>query len=238
MWKAPRLAFNGVQFTLTGTPAAGDTFTVRSAGTRKPVQDAGRPDRLRWKRGARSPQQQRAAGQRCLNKALAQLDQGLNHVIDLRTEIGARLSSLDPAASLRDDLELHDDRFAVQACKDMDYAEAISTPQPADGWPAGAQAAYTQHRADVPVRLLALSQLCAAAARRCADVIRGRTPAAESAELASSSNHSRRAVNPPEERTGRGNRPAPPPATQPEESQRIKVSLRSIEHGTYRSTPT
>ncbi len=135
------IAFNGAQFSISGTPAVGDTFRVRSAGTEslfKTLDDL----IVSLERGADTPPQRAQLGTDA-NKALAQLDQGLNHVIDLRTEIGARLSSLDAAASLRDDLNAQM-TGSLSKLKDVDFAEAISKLNQQMVGLQAAQAAYTR----------------------------------------------------------------------------------------------
>lgn len=118
------ISFDGVQFTMTGQPAAGDTFTVREAGTESMFKTL--DDLINaLGQGSNNPQQRAALGNN-INKALAQLDQGMSHAINLRTEVGARLSQLDTAATLRDDVNLTL-ATSLTDLKDLDYAQAIST---------------------------------------------------------------------------------------------------------------
>ncbi len=135
------ISFHGIQVTLSGTPAVGDSFTVRPAGKEslfKTIDDLA----AALENGAGSTRQQAVLGTN-LNKALAQLDQGLTHVLELRTEIGARLSSLDTAASLREDLDAQM-TGTLSGLRDIDYAEAISRlNQQLTGLQA-AQAAYAK----------------------------------------------------------------------------------------------
>jgi flagellar hook-associated protein 3 FlgL len=135
------IAFNGIQFTLSGQPAVGDSFTVRPAGTESLFRTV---DELisSLQSGAATPEKA-ARLATSVNKALAQLDRGINHVIDLRTEIGARLGVLDSAASLRDDLNEQMTR-SVSGLKDLDYAEAISRLNQQMVGLQAAQASYTR----------------------------------------------------------------------------------------------
>jgi len=135
------IAFDGVQFTLSGTPAVGDTFDVRPSGTESLFKTL---DDLVTALGQGSATaQSRATLGTNINKALTQLDNGLNHVIDLRTEIGARLASLDTAASLRDDLGAQL-TASLSSLKDVDYAEAIGRLNQQMVGLQAAQAAYTR----------------------------------------------------------------------------------------------
>jgi flagellar hook-associated protein 3 FlgL len=135
------ISFHGIELELTGTPAVGDSFEVRPAGSEslfKTLDDLA----TALERGASSPQARAQLGSD-INKALAQLDVGLNHVIDLRTEIGSRLASLDTAASLRDDLS-YQMTSSLSDLKDVDFAEAISRLNQQMTGLQAAQAAYTK----------------------------------------------------------------------------------------------
>jgi len=135
------ISFLGIQFTLSGVPAAGDSFTVRPAGKVSLFESL---DELATalEGGAGTPQQQAVLGSN-LGKALAQLDQGMIQATNVRTEIGARLASLDTAATLRDDLDI-ELAASVSELKDVDYADAISRlNQQLTGLQA-AQAAYSK----------------------------------------------------------------------------------------------
>lgn len=135
------IAFNGVQFTLSGKPAVNDTFSVRPAGTESLFTTL--DDLITSLELGAATAQGRARLGTDVNKALAQLDRGLNHVIDLRTEIGARLSSLDAAASLRDDLGAQM-TASLSGLRDLDFAAAISTLNQQMTGLQAAQAAYTR----------------------------------------------------------------------------------------------
>jgi flagellar hook-associated protein 3 FlgL len=78
-----------------------------------------------------------------VNKALGQLDRDLNHVIDLRAEIGSRMAALDNAASLRDDLDT-ELTGSLSRLRDLDYAAAVSTLNQQMVGLQAAQAAYTR----------------------------------------------------------------------------------------------
>jgi flagellar hook-associated protein 3 FlgL len=135
------ISFNGVQFTVSGQPAVGDTFAVRPAGTESMFKSL---DDLisALDRSSATPEARAHLGTD-INKALTQLDNSLNHVIDLRTDIGARLGALDTAASLREDLKT-ELTGSLSSLKDVDYAEAISRLNQQMVGLQAAQAAYTR----------------------------------------------------------------------------------------------
>ena len=78
-----------------------------------------------------------------LNKALQQFDQGLTHVVDLRADVGARLSAIDNADQVREDTKFQL-AGSLSDLRDLDYAEAISRMNQQMTGLQAAQAAYTR----------------------------------------------------------------------------------------------
>lgn len=116
------IAFNGVQVQLTGTPAAGDAFTVAPSGKQdifttinNLITTLGRPD---------DSDAENAQFATEIGGALAQLDRTMEHISTVRAEVGGRLSVLDSAADTRADREL-DLQTALSSLRDLDYADAI-----------------------------------------------------------------------------------------------------------------
>ncbi len=117
-----QIAFNGVQVSVTGEPATGDTFTVTPAARESifatieqlittvqlPVANSAGRAELNTQVGA----------------ALAQIDQGLDHLLAVRTEIGARLSSIDSAEDSRTQFDIELQTLAFGA------ARPGTTPKP------------------------------------------------------------------------------------------------------------
>jgi flagellar hook-associated protein 3 FlgL len=135
------ISFNGAQFTVSGQPAVGDTFKVRPAGTESLFKTVN--DLIGALDASTSTPAGRAQLGTSINKAMAQLANGLNHVIDVRTEFGTRLNSLDTAASLRDDMKTQL-TTSLSGLQDVDYAQAISTLNQQMVGLQAAQAAYTR----------------------------------------------------------------------------------------------
>lgn len=135
------IGFDGAQVTLTGAPAAGDTFTIAPAGSESLFRTL---DDLvaALGRSADSPVS-RAELNTSLNRALTQLARASDHITNLRAQTGARLSTLDTAAALREDLgaQLSETLSGLQ---DLDYAEAISRMNQQAAGLQAAQAAYTR----------------------------------------------------------------------------------------------
>jgi flagellar hook-associated protein 3 FlgL len=135
------IAFHGIQVTIEGIPAAGDTFEVTPAGTEdvfRTIDDLVNA----LLRGSDTPQQRAQLGND-INRALGQLTTAMDHVVNLRAETGARLSALDAAAIHRDDLD-YEFTASLSALRDLDYAEAISRLNQQVAGLQAAQAAYTR----------------------------------------------------------------------------------------------
>lgn len=113
----------GMQVTLTGAPANGDQFTLAPAGRQSlfalfenlvatletPV--ASTADRARL--------------QNEINRSLADLDQGLDHILTVRAEMGAGLRELDTLAAGNQSQQLLNDQ-SLSRLQDLDYNAALS----------------------------------------------------------------------------------------------------------------
>ena len=135
------IGFNGAQVTVTGSPAAGDTYTISPAGKQDVFTTV---DQLITQLTASaSDPVSRATLNTQLSGSLNQLDQALNHLVDLRAETGSRLSTVDNATTSRQQL---DDTLArsVGKLQDVDYATAVSSMNQQLLGLQAAQQAYTR----------------------------------------------------------------------------------------------
>lgn len=117
------IAFNGVQVSVSGTPAAGDTFAVSASSS----QDVfAMMDSLisALQQPAMTPAEQ-AKLRTSIGGTLQQLDQSTDHLLGVRAQVGARLSLLDGAESARGDLKV-DIAGSLADLRDLDYAEALT----------------------------------------------------------------------------------------------------------------
>jgi flagellar hook-associated protein 3 FlgL len=117
------IAFNGVQFSVTGQPAAGDSVTVRRAQSVDMfaiVRNISDMLHVAVKSPADSAKVQNAMGQ-----GLANLDQALQSVNNQRARIGARLNAIDGTDNINQDFRLQLEAV-LSDTRDLDYAEAIS----------------------------------------------------------------------------------------------------------------
>jgi flagellar hook-associated protein 3 FlgL len=135
------IAFNGVQVSVSGAPAAGDTFTVAPAATESIFATL---DKLVTSLGSGADDPvSRSQLNTNLGGSLQQLDQTLDHAINLRAAIGARLSTIDNATASRQQL---DDSLtgSLSKLRDVDYAEAVSRMNQQLAGLQAAQAAYAR----------------------------------------------------------------------------------------------
>ncbi|MCX7036560.1 MAG: flagellar hook-associated protein FlgL [Proteobacteria bacterium] len=117
------ISFNGAQVKVTGTPAAGDTYTISPANTQDVFSSI---DTLRNSlSGAADTAVSRAALTTTLQQSLVQLDNGLANISSLRAELGTRMSTIATTQSVR---QAASDELtgAVGKLRDVDYAEAVS----------------------------------------------------------------------------------------------------------------
>lgn len=117
------IAFRGIEFAVSGEPAAGDEFTVAPSRFQSvfetvrlladaidtPVTD-----------GA-----SRASLNNSVNAGLQQIDQALGNVLDVRTRVGSRLASIESQGDSNDAFSLTL-QTTLGDLEDLDYAEALS----------------------------------------------------------------------------------------------------------------
>ena len=120
------LSFNGASVTVTGSPANGDSFTVSPSANQDifaTVQNLV---------NALESSQTSAAGtaqfHNAVNRALIDLDQGLQNVSAIRARAGGRLNLIDNQKDANDNFTLQIQQ-ALSEVQDLDYAEAASRLQ-------------------------------------------------------------------------------------------------------------
>jgi flagellar hook-associated protein 3 FlgL len=117
------IAFNGIQVSVSGAPATGDNFSVNASGREDMFTTIDNMVAALQQAGDNPADRARLNVQ--LNTAIQQLDQDITHVLNVRAEVGARLSMMDDVNAAREvfDVELQRNLSDLQ---DVDYAEAIS----------------------------------------------------------------------------------------------------------------
>lgn len=135
------LSFRGIAVTLTGTPAANDSFSITPAqglDMFAMVEDLAQSLQL----GTGTPADA-AVFQSRIGASIANLDQALERVVGVRSEVGSRLSAIDQATDSRE-AEAIDLQSLLSDLRDLDYAKAISQLNQEYAGLQAAQAAYTR----------------------------------------------------------------------------------------------
>jgi flagellar hook-associated protein 3 FlgL len=135
------IAFNGGQVVVSGVPVVGDTFVISPAG-RESIFDTLDEFVTALETSSDNPSG-RADFNTSVNAALTQLDQGLGRVLNMRAEVGARLSTTESVEASHDALQV-ELGSALSELRDLDYAEAIGRMNQQLTGLQAAQAAYSR----------------------------------------------------------------------------------------------
>jgi flagellar hook-associated protein 3 FlgL len=133
------IEFAGIKFEMKGMPAQNDSFTVsrsRSEDLFTTIQ--GLIDTLE---GTSTPTEAHFATN--MGQALQQLDVTADHLLQIRAQVGSRLSTLENAEAAREDLKVELKRIKSDL-EDLDYAEAITRMNQQLVGLQAAQASYVQ----------------------------------------------------------------------------------------------
>lgn len=117
------LAFRGIEFSLSGIPAAGDEFIVAPSRNQDvfstidniatALEQSVRDDVSRTQMG------------NAINVGLLDIDQAIGNVLDVRTQVGARLAATESQVDSNGSFALTM-QSTLAEIQDLDYAEAIS----------------------------------------------------------------------------------------------------------------
>ncbi|HEU4780090.1 MAG TPA: flagellar hook-associated protein FlgL [Steroidobacteraceae bacterium] len=135
------VSFLGVNVTITGTPAAGDSFSIAPA--QRTDMFAMLEELAVTLGSATTTPLDKATFQAQIGGSIANLDQSLQRASNIRAEVGSRLSAIDQAADSRG-AESVDLQALLADLRDVDYAEAISRLNQEYTGLQAAQAAYTK----------------------------------------------------------------------------------------------
>ncbi len=118
-----RIAFRGIEFTLTGEPAANDDFAVRPSPYRDMFTSI---ERLASAIELNvTDDVSRAAVTNGINESLMDIDQAIGTVLNTRTKIGSRLAAIENQADSNAAIALTVQETLADI-QDLDYAEALS----------------------------------------------------------------------------------------------------------------
>lgn len=117
------IAFRGVSVDLSGSPAAGDAFTVAPSTNQDVFTTLS--DLIGQLGSPAGTDASRAQLNSAVGQSLSDVDRALEHVVDLRAAIGSRLQALD-AASADNGAFSTQMTDTLSALRDVDYPKAIS----------------------------------------------------------------------------------------------------------------
>jgi flagellar hook-associated protein 3 FlgL len=118
------IAFNGVQVTLNGTPAAGDSFSLAPSGNQSlftTVQNLVNS----LQTGVASPASSTALSN-SINSAINNIDQALNQTSNVRASIGGRLNTITTQQSVATSQQTQLQQ-SISNLQGLDFASAITT---------------------------------------------------------------------------------------------------------------
>lgn len=117
------IVFNGVQVSIDGAPAVGDSFTVSPSVNQDiftTIQNL-----VTTLEAPTLSAAGRTALHNNVNSFLSDLDQGLGRNLDIRAGVGARLNSIDDQLDINEATSLQL-KTSISEIQDLDYAKAIS----------------------------------------------------------------------------------------------------------------
>ncbi|HEX7111063.1 MAG TPA: flagellar hook-associated protein FlgL [Mizugakiibacter sp.] len=117
------IAFKGVQVSISGTPAAGDSFQVAPSTTHDvfaTIEDIA--DALD---APVNNATDRAAMNERLNRGLEDLDQASGRMVEVRARVGARMNALDQQKTVNAGIGVQV-KATLSGIQDLDYASAVS----------------------------------------------------------------------------------------------------------------
>jgi flagellar hook-associated protein 3 FlgL len=117
------IAFLGIQVDFDGAPATGDTFTVTPSVNRSVFAMV--DELITALESSATTGSQRAMLHNQVGQLLTDFDQAIAHVIDVRSEVGARLRAVDGEIALNEGFNVQLTE-TLSGIRDLDYAEAIS----------------------------------------------------------------------------------------------------------------
>ncbi len=117
------IGFAGMEVEIRGEPQPGDQFTVTPSEPEALFATVYQLASTLEQGGGQPADSARFHSD--VNRLLQGLDNALGHIVDIRAEIGARLSTVDSQRNVNEDHQLRVNSLLAEV-RDLDYAEAIS----------------------------------------------------------------------------------------------------------------
>jgi flagellar hook-associated protein 3 FlgL len=119
------ISFGGIQFNITGAPAAGDTFNVTPSTNQSVFDTLNKLITTLNTPLAGATAAVKAANSQALSDATAALTQDLNNVLGVRATIGSRLNELDSLQTTGDQMGVQLKK-TLSSIQDTDYTKAAT----------------------------------------------------------------------------------------------------------------
>ena len=117
------IAFNGIELSLSGQPQAGDEFLVAPSRYQSVFSSVEQLITSVEQNVANEPSQ--AALNNGINASLKNIDQAIGNILDVRTQVGSRLSAIESQRDSNAAFVLSYQEM-LASIEDLDYAEALS----------------------------------------------------------------------------------------------------------------
>ncbi|AUM11644.1 flagellar hook-associated protein FlgL [Ketobacter alkanivorans] len=118
-----RVSFNGINYSISGLPSSGDSFTVEPSFRQSVFATVNQIITALEIPNSTSTLQ--ATFQNALNVGLQNLDQAMTHIDEVRASVGSRLNVIESESEINESLKV-EAQSALSVVKDLDYAEAIT----------------------------------------------------------------------------------------------------------------
>jgi flagellar hook-associated protein 3 FlgL len=132
------IAFNGVQFTLSGTPAAGDSFSLAPSANQSLFATVQNLVTALQSGGSTS-----ASLNNSINASITNIDQALEQSSNVRASIGGRLNSITTQQSVATTQQTQLQQ-SISTLQSLNYAQAITTLDQQNTTLSAALQAFTQ----------------------------------------------------------------------------------------------
>ena len=135
------IAFNGIQVSITGQPAVGDTFSVQPSVNQDLFTTLQNLITALQTSSSGAPAQ--AKLQNILNRSLVDLDQAQENILETRARVGARLNAIDSEKGVQEGFDIHLQQV-ISTIQDVDFAEVVSRLAQQAGTLEAAQASFVR----------------------------------------------------------------------------------------------
>lgn len=117
------IEFNGMEFTISGTPSVGDSFIINSSDNQDILTTVSRV--IEGLESLTLSPEDEETYQALMATTIQNLDHGQTSVLETRAQIGARLNTLESTRRLHEEVDVISVQL-LSSLQDLDYAEAVS----------------------------------------------------------------------------------------------------------------